>query len=323
MDNNVNNYGQQPNEPVIAPGYQQNNNSTGYRQNNMNTGYQQNNMNAGYQQNNMNTGYQQNNVSIGYQQNYMNGGTMQNNMGSMQNGMGVVQNNMNMVGAQPVNGYANGVQGQNPAAGTRIYNFVHRKMKGQEIVLGVSMVLAVIIGLLIVYSLKKAFPDFYYDEKRIGQRVVRSRSISGSFCFGAIGGAFVGFFYVLFVSLFVAASGKEANGGSFYMDDLFINYSVRAAGIRKATATLTINGVPASISNSDERDKAYFLPILKNNDKKSLKKYRFYYYVTMIRGRVIRISTDGKTIYFGGTKVIDNKQQIVAVLPPLQGAQYR
>ena len=185
------------------------------------------------------------------------------------------------------------------------------------------MVLAVIIGLLIVYSLKKAFPDFYYDEKRIGQRVVRSRSISGSFCFGAIGGAFVGFFYVLFVSLFVAASGKEANGGSFYMDDLFINYSVRATCFRKAAATLTINGVNASITNADQRDKTYFLPMLKNNDRRSLKKYRYYYYVTMIRGRVIRISIDGKTIYFGGTKVIDNKQQIVAALPPLPGGQVR
>ena len=353
MENNINNYGQQPNEPVIAPGYQQN--YAGAAQNNVNVGAAQNS--AGAVQNNIYSGAQQMNQNAGNMYGYpqqvnpnvnaqpVNGYVNPNVNNSMNvnaqypNGYAYpnMPNGMNR-NVQPANGYTNpgmnpGVnpnvnpsmnkmQGQNPVMGTRISGYVHRKMEGMTGYIIISLVLAVIIGLLIGYALTKAFPDLIYENKQHGRLVVREKTISGSFMMGAIEGAFIGFFYVLIFSIFITHTKKEINGGSFNLDELHLDYSVRSFGFNKIRPSLTINGVNATIANADDSDRAVFLPMLKNYDKTSYRKYRIRYYITRIRGRVIRISADGSIMYIDGTKVVDNRQQIVSFLPPLQGRQF-
>ncbi|MBQ6231806.1 MAG: hypothetical protein IJJ74_11925 [Eubacterium sp.] len=311
MENNINNYGQQPNEQVIAPGYQQN--YAGAAQNNVNVGAAQNS--AGAVQNNIYSGARQ----------------MNQNAGNMYGYPQQVNPNVN---AQAVNGYVNpginpgvnpgmnNMQGQNPARGTRISGYVHRKMEGMTGYIIISAVIAAIIGGLIGYAIVKAFPDLIYESKQHGRMVVREKTISGSFMMGAIEGAFIGFFYVLIFSIFITHTKKEINGGSFNLDELHLDYSVRSFGFNKIRPSLTINGVNATIANAEESDRAVFLPMLKNYDKTVYRKYRVRYYITRIRGRVIRISADGSIIYIDGTKVVDNRQQIVSFLPPLQGRQF-
>ena len=359
MENNINNYGQQPNEPVIAPGYQQN--YAGAAQNNVNMGAVQNS--AGAVQNNIYSGAQQMNQNAGNMYGYsqqvnpnvnaqqMNGYMNQN----VNNGMNVnaqptnvyanqnANNGMNANAqypngyvnpnmatdmnrnVQPVNGYVNpgmnpgvnpsmnNMQGQNPAMGTRISGYVHRKMEGMTGYIIISAVIAAIIGGLIGYAIVKAFPDLIYESKQHGRMVVREKTISGSFMMGAIEGAFIGFFYVLIFSIFITHTKKEINGGSFNLDELHLDYSVRSFGFNKIRPSLTINGVNATIANAEESDRAVFLPMLKNYDKTVYRKYRVRYYITRIRGRVIRISADGSIMYIDGTKVVDNRQQIVSL----------
>lgn len=358
MNNNFTDYGQQTNEPFVAPGYQQNNVNMNGMQNNMNPGAVQNNVNMNGVQNNMNPDVMQNNVYAGARQ-------MNNNI-----------NNSMSYNAQPVNGYTNtdmnnnvnrnpqqyygyanpnvypnanvnpnanmnlnaninqgvgpaivqnmnpgmiGMQRQNSAAGTRIYGYGYRMMEGIAGYIIISAVIAAIIGGLIGYAITKGFPDILYETKRVGYKIIKTKTISGSFLMGTIEGAVVGFFYALFFGLFIAHSKKEVNGGSFNMDELHLDYSVRSPGFNKFVPSLKINGYNGTIATADERDKSVFLPMLKSYDKKAYRKYKFRYYITRVRGRIIRISADGRTIYIDGTKVIDNKQQIVSVLPQVPG----
>ena len=229
-------------------------------------------------------------------------------------------------GAQQVNPgmtpRMNAAQPANPAMGTRISGFAHRKMEGQGLYTALSVIFSVAIAVAVALIFIKLFPDLYYEKKQVGGKIVKTSTISGGFLVGAIAGAFYGFFYMLFLTLFVSMSGKEANGGSFYLDDLFVNYSIRAISMRKVQAALTINGVNATIANAEEADRNMFLPILKKNDFKSYRKYRIKYFITRIKGRVIRISVDGRTIYFDGTKVVDNRVQVVNMLPPIPGNMF-
>ena len=247
---------------------------------------------------------------------------------NMNNGMynGAQQVNPGMTprmnAAQPANPGMNSVQGQNPAMGTRISGFAHRKMEGQGLYTALSVIFSVAIAVAVALIFIKLFPDLYYEKKQVGGKIVKTSTISGGFLVGAIAGAFYGFFYMLFLTLFVSMSGKEANGGSFYLDDLFVNYSIRAISMRKVQAALTINGINATIANAEEADRNMFLPILKKNDFKSYRKYRIKYFITRIKGRVIRISVDGRTIYFDGTKVVDNRVQVVNMLPPIPGNMF-
>ena len=251
---------------------------------------------------------------------------------NMNNGMynGAQQVNPGMTprmnAAQPANPgmtpRMNAAQPANPAMGTRISGFAHRKMEGQGLYTALSVIFSVAIAVAVALIFIKLFPDLYYEKKQVGGKIVKTSTISGGFLVGAIAGAFYGFFYMLFLTLFVSMSGKEANGGSFYLDDLFVNYSIRAISMRKVQAALTINGVNATIANAEEADRNMFLPILKKNDFKSYRKYRIKYFITRIKGRVIRISVDGRTIYFDGTKVVDNRVQVVNMLPPIPGNMF-
>ncbi len=356
MNNNFNDYGQQTNEPFVAPRYQQNNVNMNGVQNNMNPDVVQNNVNMNGVQNNMNPDVMQNNVyagarqmnnninnSMSYNAQPVNGYTttdMNNNVNrNPQQYYGYANPNVNPnanvnlnaninqgVGpsiVQNMNPGMNGMQRQNFAAETRIYGYGYRMMEGIAGYIIISAVIAAIIGGLIGYAITKGFPDILYETKRVGYKIIKTKTISGSFLMGAIEGAVIGFFYALFFGLFIAYSKKEVNGGSFNMDELHLDYSVRSPGFNKFVPSLKINGYNGTIATADERDKSVFLPMLKRYDKKTYRKYKFRYYITRVRGRIIRISADGRTIYIDGTKVIDNKQQIVAVLPPLQGAQYR
>ena len=274
-------------------------------------------------------------VNVGINQNVnpnMNATANQYSNPNLNNGINVGMNN----GTQPVNPGMNAAQpmnpgmtpgmntvpGQNQAMGTRISGYAHRKMEGQGLYTALSIIFAAAIAVAIALILIKLFPDIYYEKKQVGGKTVKTSTILGGFLVGAIGGAFYGFFYMFFITLFVSMSGKEANGGSFYLDDLFINYSIRALSMRKVLPSITINGVNGTIANAEEADRNIFLPMLKKNDVKNYRKYRIKYYITKIKGRIIRISVDGRTIYFDGVKVVDNKVQVVNMLPPIPGNRY-
>ena len=107
-----------------------------------------------------------------------------------------------MNAAQPANPGMNSVQGQNPAMGTRISGFAHRKMEGQGLYTALSVIFSVAIAVAVALIFIKLFPDLYYEKKQVGGKIVKTSTISGGFLVGAIAGAFYGFFY-----MFIQISG--------------------------------------------------------------------------------------------------------------------
>ncbi len=187
--------------------------------------------------------------------------------------------------------------------------FNYRKAKGTMFFHIFSLIIAAMLAYVACIIADKKIPGLIYMKENLPNgRVEYEFYPLGGLIMAGICGIVAAYVYNLFFSHIAGGPGQELAGGSFFIDQKKIDYSI--TGIRTSDISLLVDGKKAEIRQADKADRNFFLPRLLSHRENMYKQYRKTYFVAVIDGNVIRISPDGKAICINDEPVVYDTKMI-------------
>ncbi len=190
-----------------------------------------------------------------------------------------------------------------------VYGFTFRSMKGLTFRRFFAFASAAFGTYLLCSYLQDNHPAWIYKKNILGYRVEYDLKKEGLLLAAALCGSAAVIIYSLILSIsMVGLSNRELAGGSFTIDNVKYDYSIK--GMRSHEVQLYIDGSDNPIMLADISDKSQFLPRLRIYNRAAYNEFRKSYFISKINGMTIRITVDGRNVCINESVIALKKKQI-------------